>query len=115
MQRVTPVDLNRLQEMVGDDPEFIEELLDTFVESTEELMTPLRAGVQSGDAQAVMRESHRLKGSSANVGAEALQEQSHELEKMGRAGSLDRAAEVLAEIETEFARVREFLAERRRH
>ncbi|HZR79500.1 MAG TPA: Hpt domain-containing protein [Candidatus Binatia bacterium] len=109
-----PVDLGRLEEIAGDDQEFIDELLDTFVASTNELMVPLRAGVLSGDADAVQRESHRLKGSSGNIGAETLQARSLELEKLGRAGTTDGAAELLAAIEAEFVRICDFLAERRR-
>lgn len=114
MGSAVPVDLSRLEEIAGDDPEFIEELLETFVESTTELMEPLRAGVLAGDPEAIQRESHRLKGSSANIGAEALQAESRELEQLGRSGSVAGAVELLARIEAEFARVRSFLADRRR-
>jgi HPt (histidine-containing phosphotransfer) domain-containing protein len=114
MDAETPVDLSRLEEIAGDDPEFIDELLDTFVESTRELMTPLRAGVAARDAGAIERESHRLKGSSANIGAIVLQARSFELEQLGRAGSVDGAEEILAAIEAEFGRVEAFLDGRRR-
>jgi HPt (histidine-containing phosphotransfer) domain-containing protein len=113
MDSSLPVDMSRLEEIAGDDPEFIQELLDTFIESTQELMQPLRDGVAAGDCASVQRESHRLKGSSANIGAGTLQAYSYELEKLGRAGSLDRAAEILQQIEAEFDRVRQFLATRR--
>jgi len=109
MNAEVPVDLSRLEEIAGDDPEFIEELLDTFVTSTAELMEPLRAGVLAGDVDAIRRESHRLKGSSANVGAGGLQARSYALEALGQSGLVDGAAELLAEIEAEFARVRAFL------
>jgi two-component system sensor histidine kinase/response regulator len=114
MSAAEPVDLSRLEEIAGDDPEFIDELLDTFVASTTELMTPLRAGVEGGDADAIQREAHRLKGSSANVGACGLQAKAFELEQLGRAGSVDGAAALLAAIEAEFVRVQNFLAGRQR-
>lgn len=113
MNPSTPVDLSRLEEIAGDDPQFIEELLETFVESTAELMGPLRAGVVAGDPDAIQRESHRLKGSSANIGAGMLQARSLELEQLGRSGSVEGAASLLAQIESEFARVRAFIDGRR--
>lgn len=112
---MAPIDLTKLEEIAGDDPEFIQEILDTFVQSTDELMGPLRDGVRAGDIVVVQRESHRLKGSSANVGAEGLRECSVELEQLGRSGSLDGAAAILEQIEAEFVRVRSFLAERQRN
>jgi HPt (histidine-containing phosphotransfer) domain-containing protein len=114
MEAEKPVDLSRLEEIAGDDPEFIDELLDTFVSSTTELMTPLRAGVLARDPDAITRESHRLKGSSANIGALLLQSKSSELEQLGRSGAVDGAVELFDAIEAEFARVRAFLENRRR-
>jgi HPt (histidine-containing phosphotransfer) domain-containing protein len=114
MDAQLPVDLSRLEEIAGDDPEFIEDLLETFVSSTVELMEPLRAGVLAGDVDAIRRESHRLKGSSANIGAEGLHARSRALESLGQSGSTEGAVEILADIEAEFARVRAFLADRRR-
>lgn len=114
MDGAVPIDLGRLEEIAGDDPEFIDEILVTFVESTNELMEPLREGVRAGDAAAILRESHRLKGSSANIGAVVLQAHSFELEKLGRAGATEGAAELLARIESEFDRLCRFLDDRRR-
>jgi HPt (histidine-containing phosphotransfer) domain-containing protein len=109
-----PVDLGRLEEIAGDDEAFIEEILETFVTSVTELMEPLRAGVLAGDTDAICRESHRLKGSSATIGAGALQARSGALEILGQSGSIDGAREILREIEAELARVQTFVDLRRR-
>ena len=113
-EQTLPIDLNVLEEIAGDDPEFVADLLDTFVRSTGELLGPMRASVMAGDIAAVLRDSHRLKGSSANVGAEVLRARSIELERLSRAGTLEGAAGLLDRIESELERVRVFLSRRQR-
>ena len=50
--------------------------------------------------------AHRLKTSSATVGATALAERLRHLEKEASAGSLAETATLFADIEVEFERVR---------
>ncbi len=55
-----------------DYPEIVEQLVDLFVDSTPPLLADLRCGVQDGDAEAVRRTAHKLKGSCQNIGAARL-------------------------------------------
>ncbi|HYS78092.1 MAG TPA: Hpt domain-containing protein, partial [Candidatus Dormibacteraeota bacterium] len=61
--------------------------------------------VDRNEAAALNRLAHSLKSSSAMVGALRLSEMCGHLEAQARNASLDSAAERVAEIEAEFARV----------
>jgi HPt (histidine-containing phosphotransfer) domain-containing protein len=70
--------------------------------------------VEHGDAAGLSLAAHSLKSNARDFGATRLYEVCHELEKMGRAGITDRAADKLSAAEVEYARVeRELEAARR--
>ncbi|MFQ5857786.1 MAG: Hpt domain-containing protein, partial [Anaerolineae bacterium] len=109
-QHRSPIDrevLAQFTEMMGEDaPALVAELIDVFLEDTPRLVAALREGVVAGDVGAVERAAHTMKSSSASLGAMTLSTLCKELEAIGRAGALDGAAERVAQIETEYERVR---------
>ncbi len=76
-----PIDLAHLNDIAGDDPEFIQELLDVFLTDAERLLALIQEAHAQGNAQELKQYGHQLKGSSANVGAEALRELASGLEE----------------------------------
>jgi two-component system sensor histidine kinase/response regulator len=66
------LDLPRLREAVGDDPEFIAMLLQTFRASSLEILLDLRAATRALDRPAIGRLAHKLKGGARSVCADAL-------------------------------------------
>ena len=56
-------------------------------------------------------EAHALKGSARDLGASKMADICQELEMCGESGSLDQVAELLAEVETEYARAKDALKE----
>jgi len=100
---IDPVDLERFREMMG---EAGTELIALFLEETLDLLAELREAVAKGDAESLQRVAHTLKGSSATLGAMRLSDLCKELEIMGRRGALEGAAEKVAQVETEYERVR---------
>jgi two-component system sensor histidine kinase/response regulator len=63
------VDEARMRIFRVDYPEIVGQLIELFVESTPPLLEELRAGAEIGDAEAVRRAAHKLKGSCQNIGA----------------------------------------------
>lgn len=61
----------------------------------------LRGSIESNDAGAVTAQAHRLKSSSAALGAVSAAALCHELEKAGRIGSLTDAGSLLSLIADE--------------
>jgi HPt (histidine-containing phosphotransfer) domain-containing protein len=111
-----PIDratFERLLEMAGGDHDFVDELVDTYLEDGASQVDALRAAAAAGDAPAIVRPAHTLKSSSATVGALALADLCRELEADGRAGSVPDAADRAAAAAQAFADVRAALLELR--
>jgi signal transduction histidine kinase/CheY-like chemotaxis protein len=86
-------------------PDVVEKVLRAFLGSSAELLITMRGAVSRADATALGRAAHNLKSSSANVGALRLSAYCRDLEALGRAETLAKSAEVLAELEAEYLRV----------
>lgn len=94
-----------LLETVGDDPEFLAELIDTYLADGPGLLAELRAGLSSGDGAAVRRAAHTLKSTSATFGATRLAALGREMEAAADTGDLAAVASRVETAETEFAAV----------
>lgn len=95
--------LRRLQR--GAKPEHVAELIDIFLIEMPRMLNTLKMAIQEADAALLQLMAHRLKGSSANVGAHVLSGLCEQLEQHGVAGTTTGADAWLKKIETEFARV----------
>ena len=95
--------LRELQE--EGEPDILGELFDLFLQDTPTRLRAMREAVKLEDNEAVQRIAHSLKGSSANLGAQQMAAMCEDLERQARGGAA--AAEVVTQLETEFARVQE--------
>ena len=93
----------------GGDPAFLAELIDTYFEDTAALLPTMRQALATGSAEQLRRAAHSLKSNSASFGAHGLALLCRELEEQGRDGALSGAAERLAQVESEYDRVRRAL------
>lgn len=90
-----PAAFAHLLEITGDDLEFVDELIDTYLEDAAVQLDALRSAAVANDVAALVRPAHSLKSSSANVGAMLLAEACRSLEADGRTGIVpDMAARV---------------------
>ncbi len=89
-----------LLEMTGGDHEFVDELVDTYLEEGTSLVDRLRAAAAAGAAATdeLMRAAHSLKSSSLNVGALTLGERCRSLESEARSGPVADASRRVDEI-----------------
>ncbi len=98
------VDVPRLREAVGDDPEFIAMLLETFRSSSREIMLDLRAAARGLDRPAIGRLAHKLKGGSRSACADGLADLAAALElnvlEWPDARVLDAIQRIVATIES---------------
>ncbi len=94
-----PVIAAALQALGGGDPQFLAELIETFLEDAPGLLRQLRAAEDAGDADTVRLLAHGLKSNGAEFGALALSERCKELEMLGRSGQLGGAAALLDQVE----------------
>jgi HPt (histidine-containing phosphotransfer) domain-containing protein len=101
-----PAALENLQEMMGGDVEFLAELIDTFLKDAPQILTDMRQAVEQGDTAGLRLAAHSLKSNSADFGMMALSNLCRELEGMGKAGTLDGAAELVAQAAVEYEQVK---------
>jgi histidine phosphotransfer protein HptB len=86
-----------LKAMSGAD--FIDELVDTFLEDAPKLITEMQTALQAGDAETFRRAAHSLKSNSATFGAMRLSAMAKDLEMLGRENKLGEAESRLPEVE----------------
>jgi CheY-like chemotaxis protein len=88
----------------------LKQLADLFLQDLPVVLAELQGAVAAGDARAVERSAHRLRGAAFTVSAAPLAEAANSLELMGRNGQLEdvhaatselqqRAAELATELE----------------
>jgi HPt (histidine-containing phosphotransfer) domain-containing protein len=99
----------RLSDIAGDDPEFVDELIQTFVAGGEDSVREIQAAAGRGELDMLARAAHRFKGACANLHIEKLAQLTLELEGRARAGQPWDSRQDVARIATEFARVAELL------
>lgn len=104
------IDNLRQLQMEGE-PDILEELGGLFMEKAPLRIKAIKDALVKGDPEALYKEAHNLKSSSANLGAMRLSGICKELEALGRAGTLDRAMELAEKADAEFERVRTALKE----
>jgi len=98
--------LVELRESVGDDPEFLAELIDDFIADAPAQLESLRQAASSGDASEARRAAHTLKGNSRTFGAGDLATLCQDAESAAGAGDLEAVLTRVDGIEQEWGRVR---------
>jgi HPt (histidine-containing phosphotransfer) domain-containing protein len=98
--------LNRLFEAVGDDPEFLKELLDEYFLDSPVQFENMAAALSSDNAEEFRRAAHSLKSNSANFGAVALSHRFKELEDLGKSGNLYGGEALVAQASVEYQQVK---------
>jgi PAS domain S-box-containing protein len=110
-----PVDLKRLYQALGSEPEEFHEILDLYLEHMPQSLEKMRLAIEAGDAGEVHLIAHNGGGTSANCGMTAMVAPLRELERMGREKQLSGAVALRAQVCVEFERVKLFLAAHLQH
>ena len=93
-------------------PDAFESLTTLFASSAIALLETLREAIARGDAEALGRAAHTLKGSAANLGALRLADACRQLEEVP-ASDLKVDVTAVARVEAEFEQVQSWLAAER--
>jgi CheY-like chemotaxis protein/HPt (histidine-containing phosphotransfer) domain-containing protein len=105
MAVLDPAALEDLLSMLGGEFSYLEELIDSFLEDAPQLLAELNQFVVDGDPNGASRMAHSLKSNGADFGAATFSSLCKELEEQGRSGELNGAADLLAQIEAEYAKL----------
>jgi HPt (histidine-containing phosphotransfer) domain-containing protein len=102
-----PAVLAELRELGGEDERgFMGELFTHLLQDTPPRLVALQQAAATGDAHALAKTAHSLKGSAGNVGARRMAALCETLEAQGRAGSVQGAEPIVNHLADEFERVR---------
>jgi len=97
--------LRELCKSIGNDPEFLAELVGDFLADEPTQLESLRHAATSGDTIGATRAAHTLKGNSRTFGAEELASLCQEAETAAGAGDLDAVLSRVDAIDGEWRRV----------
>lgn len=91
-----------LIERLGGDTELVDEIVQIFLESADEMIGTVDSAVADGDAHRVERSAHSLKGALLNIAADSVAEGALRLEQAGRSGELELCSQLLDELKQEY-------------
>jgi len=104
----TIVDLDHLREFTDGDPDEEKEFFEVFLQQAVESIRDLEASIANDDSIFWEKAAHKLKGASANLGAEPLSNRCYEAEKSDDA-TKEKKKIMLEAIKEELSRVETFL------
>ena len=91
------------------EPNLLGELIDSFLRDSPERIALIRGAAAAGDAEALFRTVHALKGGSGILGAHRMTALCDIIEELSRAGSVEGTPVLITALEEEFERVRQAL------
>ncbi len=104
-----PIAMDHFKSVSDGDAEFELELITQFLSDSAERVNALRTAASEADRAAICEEAHRLKGSSANIGAEGLRDIAGQVEIAALDnGGIQDVGEKLSALEDELANVKSF-------
>lgn len=86
-------------------PSVFAKVVNQYLESAQQTVEQLREALRRSDAALLRATAHRLKSSSAQLGALTVAARCQELESMGQACRVEGAQEVFARLETDYRQV----------
>ena len=105
-----PVDLTGILTIVDGDLDLLRELVDDFTSEYTEIRANLGLAVDQRDASGLEHVAHSLKGAVSHFRAAAAQTAAHHLERLGKEGKVDHAAEGLERLDLEMARLLDYFS-----
>jgi PAS domain S-box-containing protein len=103
------INWQQLHQLSEGNAEFELELLQMFVEDTQLRLEAIKAALTTTTLHEIERQAHHLKGSSANIGATAMQLAAEKLEKIIRSQQLEGADHLVLELEQFVNSIKAFL------
>lgn len=98
MDQPAIINLDSLIANLSGDKSILAELIDLFIETAPASLVDIRSAFDAGNATAMGKAAHTLKGSAANFGAQRVVDLSLELEIMGRANSMAGADRLIEQL-----------------
>ncbi len=92
-------DLAALNEMCGQDAEFVHEMITLFLEVVDTQMEAVHTAITEGDAHRLSSTAHTLKGSCRSIMAHPMSAVCDELEQLGQTGDITSSKALYTQLE----------------
>ncbi|MCE5324529.1 response regulator [bacterium] len=114
-KRTTPSDkscfnMTELLARVDGDMSLLKEIVELFTCDAQNLMTQIQDAIASGDAGALEKSAHTLKGSVGNFAAKPAYDAAYRLEQIGHSGNLNGAHDAYVTLEDKIEQLQNTLA-----
>ncbi len=106
------IDFASVLERIGGDKEFLNELIQIYMEDFDSTYNSLVQAVAAQDFTAIQELGHSLKGSSANLSLIQLREKAYLVETAGGEYNLELAQQGTSGLKTEYERFKAYIADR---
>jgi HPt (histidine-containing phosphotransfer) domain-containing protein len=111
---VPVIDRRRIAQLLElqdeEQPRLLADIVELFLTDSPRHLEALAEAIRSGDHARLESTAHRLLSGIGNIGARRMSTHCMELERLGRAGTVTGAEQVLEQLKLEFALAREPLA-----
>jgi PAS domain S-box-containing protein len=104
-----PIDWERLHQLSENNPEFELELLQIFVEDIQPRIEIIKIAIAAYDFEQLARETHQIKGASANIGVTTMYLAAEKLEQLSYNQERRGTTNLISELEEFVKRIQKFL------
>lgn len=104
------IDVPEFLDRVMEDKDLLKELLDIFAADYVQKRVDLGKAVEGSDFETIRSIAHSLKGASGNISAKPLREVCVVLEQKGKDGDGEGLAELLTELDKQYAALEQRMA-----
>lgn len=95
------LDFRQILDRLGGDEQLLRDVIEIFIEEAPKHVDTLRRALAQGDAEAVEKTAHSMKGELGYLGISVVSEKARELEELGRKHDLEQASQIFTSFETE--------------
>lgn len=104
----SPVDIKSAMARFGDDKDFFREMMNEFLSYVPAQFKAIEEAVASGDADAVQKNAHSIKGAAGNLSATRVQSLALIIEHKGRDNDISGLTEIIDNLRTEISALNKF-------
>jgi len=100
--REIPIEIDQVMKRVGQDKDFLHELINIYIEEFSEKIKILEKSIAEKDYSVIQETGHYLKGSSANLSLTYLEKESYNMEYAGKKKNIHKARKSFKNLNKEF-------------
>ena len=106
---IPPVNDRTIKDMFGDDDETFREILQGFIEPTEEIIQDIASALEKRNAEDIKGAAHKLKSSARSIGADVLADTSLALETAGKEQNWETIENLAPSVKPLFDAVKKYV------